>query len=96
MQVRDINIQCNIKQFMYRQMKTKKLSVCVYVCVSKMFYFNVIFLGGGGGLTVGIFVMISILIHVVRKYNPTFYSKAIYKEVRRKGYVCPTDIFVYR
>lgn len=48
MQVRDINIQCNIKQFMYRQMKTKKLSVCVYVCVSKMFYFNVIFLGGGG------------------------------------------------
>lgn len=49
MQVRDINIQCNIKQFMYRQMKTKKLSVCVYVCVSKMFYFNVIFLGGGGG-----------------------------------------------
>lgn len=95
MQVRDINTQSNIKPFKYRQMKTNKLSVCVYVCVSKMFYFNVIFLGGGG-LTVGIFVMISILIHAVRNYNPTFYSKAIYKEVRRKGYVCPTDIFVYR
>lgn len=44
--------------------------------------------------------MLSVLIYVVMKYTSylSLYSKANYqkKKIRKKGYVCPADIFVCR